>query len=71
MIEIHYLVFVFITVGSHLAGYITSALLAAGRTADIEQQNRFYQEMLLIKDREIRDLEEVINKLKRDKIVNN
>lgn len=71
MIGIHYLVFIVIIVGSHLAGYITAALLTAGRSADIEQQNRFYQEMLLIKEREIRDLEEVINKLKREKIVNN
>ncbi|OQY70782.1 MAG: hypothetical protein B6D44_15110 [Ignavibacteriales bacterium UTCHB2] len=61
MIEINTILFVIIIGVAFICGFLLCGILAGGR--DNEEIN-FYQELLIIKEREITELESEIDRLK-------
>lgn len=61
MIEINTILFVIIIWGAFICGYLLCVILAGGRN---NEEINFYQELLLIKEREITELESEIDRLK-------
>lgn len=62
MIEINTILFVIIIWGAFICGFLLCVILAGGRN---NEEINFYQELLIIKEREITELESEIDRLKR------
>lgn len=61
MIEINTILFVIIIGVAFICGFLLCGILAGGRN---NEEINFYQELLLIKEREITELESEIDRLK-------
>lgn len=58
MIDIHSIFFIYCLFSAAIFGFWIAAVIMIGKIEELRRSNDFYQEMLSIKDRETKDLED-------------